>query len=241
MVGESHRYPSELLEAADALAKLVAADKGFEETMKRMAELTVLAIDGAEECSISLVRGPGKEMKTMAATADVCYEIDALQEETGEGPCMSSIKDHATFRIPNMEEDETWPTFSKRAAAQTGVRSMLSFVLRLAEDDTGALNLISTKTDAFSEEDIDTGTLFAAQAAVAMADALGHEDDREKLVQLEEGMVTRQVIGQAVGILMATRGVGDEAAFELLIKASQNSNIKLRDIAERVVQKSQDQ
>src|SRR5688500_13030164 len=116
MVRESHRYPPQLLEAADALTKLVAADKGFEETMSRMAELAVHAIDGVEQCSISLVKGPSKEMKTMAATADICYTIDALQVETGEGPCMSSIKDHATFRIPDMAHDDTWPTFTKRAA-----------------------------------------------------------------------------------------------------------------------------
>ena len=240
MASESHRYPPELLEAADALTKLVAADKGFEETMSRMADLAVHAIEGVEDCSISLVKGRGEEMKTMAATAEICYKIDALQVETGEGPCMSSIEDHATFRIPDMARDDTWPTFSKRAAEETGIQSMLSFVLRLSEEDTGALNLVSTKKDAFAEEDVDTGTLFAAQAAVAMADALGHADDQEKLEHLEKGMKTRQMIGQAVGILMSTRGVDQEAAFQILVKTSQNANIKLRDIAERVVEKAHD-
>ena len=240
MVGESHRYPPELLEAADALTKLVAADKGFEETMFRMAQLSVHAIDGAEQCSISLAKGRGKQMKTMAATADICYEIDGLQDETGEGPCMSSIKDHATFRIPDMAQDDTWPIFSKRAAEQTGVRSMLSFVLRLSDEDTGAMNLLSTENDSFSDEDVDTGTLFAAQAAVAMADALGHSDDQTKLGQLEEGMKSRQVIGQAVGILMATRAVNDQAAFAILKKASETTHTKVRDIAETLVRDAQD-
>lgn len=239
-MSESHRYPPELLEAAEALTTLVAADKGFEETMSRTAELTVHAIDGVEHCSISLVISPGKEMKTMAATADVCYQIDGLQQETDEGPCMSSIEDRATFLIPDMEADDTWPTFSKRAAQQTGIQSMLSFVLRLSGESTGALNLTATKKAAFSEEDIQTGALFAAQAAVAMAEALQHRGDLEKLDQLEEGMKTRQMIGQAVGILMATRALDQERAFQILVEASQNANIKLREIAERVVENAQD-
>lgn len=240
MTGESHKYPAELLEAAEALTKLVAADTGFEETLSRLAELTVHAIDGVEHCSISLVTSPGKEMKTMAATDGVCYQIDGLQQETGEGPCMSSIEDHATFVIPDMLEDDTWPTFSTRAAQQTGIRSMLSFVLRLSGENTGALNLTSTEKDAFSDEDVETGTLFAAQAAVAMAEALQHRDGLQKLDQLEEGMKTRQMIGQAVGILMATRAIDQEAAFQMLVKASQNANIKVREIAQRVVDKAQE-
>lgn len=125
-------------------------------------------------------------------------------------------------------------------AQQTGIQSMLSFVLRLSGENTGALNLTSTKKAAFSEGDIDTGTLFAAQAAVAMAEALQHRDDLQKLGELEEGMKTRQMIGQAVGILMATRAIDQEAAFQVLVKASQNANIKVRQIAQKVIDRAQD-
>lgn len=237
---ESGRYPGELLEAAEALTELVAADEPFQETMSRLARLAVKAIDGAEVCSVSLANASGKNLKTAATTSEIGEKIDELQRQTREGPCMSSIEDDATFHIPDMKIDETWPTFSKRASEETGVMSMLSFVLRLSDEDTGAMNMISTEKDAFSDEDLDAGTLFAAQAAVAMSDALGHSRDQDKIDQLEGALKTRQMIGQAVGILMATRRIDADEAFDVLRKVSQTSNTKLRDIAEKVVERSQE-
>lgn len=234
------RYPKELLDAAEALTTLVAADRSFEETMSQLSNLSVEAIDGADGCCVSLTRAGGKELKTVASTGPVGDKIDALQRETGEGPCMTAIEKIATFHIPDMEQDETWPTFSRRAADETGIKSMLSFVLKLSDQETGAMNMLSTKKDSFSDEDLDAGTLFAAQAAVAMADALGHAHDEKKIGELEEGMKTRQTIGEAVGILMVTRQVTADDAFQILRKASQNSNLKLRDIAEKVVEQAPD-
>ena len=205
--------------------------------MQQLAELAVHALDGGEDCSISLATLGGPDLKTVAAAGKFGNKIDALQRETGEGPCLSSIEEHAVFHIPNMRDDDTWPKFSK-AASEIGVRSMVCYVLRLSENSTGAMNMIATKEDAFSPEDVDTGTIFAAQAAVAMSGAITHEDDQAEVAQLEEGMKSRQMIGQAVGILMSTRRIDADEAFRILQKASQDSNIKLRAIAERVVDKA---
>lgn len=234
MAGESGRYPRELLDAAESLTKLVAAGEGFDETMQRVAKLAVEAIDGAEECCISLGIRDDKDLKPLSATDEIGYKIDDLQREMGEGPCLSSIEDRATFRIPVMSEDSTWPKFSRRAADETGIKSMVSYVLRLSDTETGAMNLLSRQDHGFSDEDIDTGVLFAALVAIALADAL---DERE-VAQLKEGMKTREVIGQAIGILMAARRVSAEEAFEILKNVSQTSNVKLREIAARLVEKS---
>lgn len=237
MRGGSELYPQELIDSAEALTKLVATDAGFDETMQRLADLAVHAVEGADRCSVTLVRA-GREVKNVAATTDRARRIDELQAETGEGPCLSSIEDHKTFHIADMAREERWPQFTTRALEEAGARSMLSFVLRLSEDATGAMNMISSEVDAFTSDDLDTGTLFAAQAAVAMGDALGHQRDQEEIAQLKVGMETRQMIGQAVGILMSSRQVGADEAYEILKKASQNSNIKLREIASRVVDKA---
>ncbi len=237
MKDESENFPQELIDSAEALTKFVASHTGFTETMKRLAELAVEAVDGAESCSVTMVTG-GKEIKNVAATTAFALRIDELQEETKEGPCLSSIKDHATFHIPDMSKEERWPAFSAGALEDTGTRSMLCFVLRLSDDATGAMNMISSELDAFSSQDMDTGTLFAAQAAVAMGNALEHSHDQEEIAQLKVGIQTRQMIGQAVGILMSSRKIEADEAYEVLKKASQNSNIKLRDIATRVVDKA---
>lgn len=234
----SGRYPEALLQSAEALTEFVASDKGFEETMQRLAQLATHAVDGADGCAVSIIREQGKKMQNVAATPDRARLIDDLQTETGEGPCLSSIEDVATFHIADMSSNDDWPTFCRRALDETGTKSMLCFVLRLSNDATGAMNLLSSETDAFSDEDLETGTIFAAQAAVAMSNALEHGKDLKRIENLEGGMASRQVIGQAVGILMASRHVDSDEAFAILTKVSQNSNIKLREVAEKVVEES---
>ncbi|MDQ3916537.1 MAG: GAF and ANTAR domain-containing protein [Actinomycetota bacterium] len=231
--GSDAQYPRELIEGIEALSKLVLADEDVSTTSQRIAGLAVHAIDGADHCSVSLVRK--REIETVAATAEVGNRIDEVQYEIGEGPCLSSIEKHETFRIPDMERDETWPRFSKRAAEETGVRSMLAYVLEVHEDALGALNLTSTKTNAFDDDDVATGTVFAAQAGVALANALTHAQEKAQVAQLEEGLQTRKMIGQATGLLMAHEGLTSEEAFTKLVKVSQTANVKLREIARRYV------
>jgi len=191
-----------------------------------------------EQCSISLARNG--DISTVAATANVITRLDDIQYETKEGPCLSSIEKHETFRIPDMEHDKTWPTFSKRAAEETGLKSMLSFVLEVHHDALGALNLVSSRLDAFTEDDVAAGSIFAAQASIALKNAIDYAGDKEQIEQLRQAMMTRQIIGQAVGLVMASKQVKEQEAFQTLVQISQHTNVKLRDIARRVVDKASD-
>lgn len=230
------RYPQELVESVEALARLVVANEDVSSTVGLISELAVQAIDGVEVCTVSLARKG--EITTVAATADVGEKIDSLQYETKEGPCLSAIDRAGIFHIVDMDRDETWPTFSKRVATETGVKSMLSYVLEVDHDALGALNLTSTKPQSFSRDDVATGTIFAAPAGVALANALTHEADQLKIGQLEEGLMTRQLIGQAVGLVMAAEHVDADAAFAMLVRISQNTNVKLRALAESLIDKA---
>lgn len=229
-------YPTELIESMSALSRLVVANEDLSSTVGQIAELAVHAIDGADVCSVSLARK--HDVTTVASTASIGRKIDQIQDETKEGPCLSSIEQDQTFHIPEMDQDETWPMFSKRAAQETGIKSMLSYVLDVHEGALGALNLTSYKTDAFTRDDVSTGSLFAAQAGAALANALGHEADQNQIHQLEEGLHTRQIIGQAVGLVMASQQVDADQAFQVLVRISQSANVKVRQIAEEVVEKA---
>ncbi|MEA2509636.1 MAG: hypothetical protein QOG21_1718 [Actinomycetota bacterium] len=230
---KSQDYPAELITSVTALSRLVTANETVESTVGRIAQLSVLAIDSANECGISLVKG--KNIQTVAVTSEVGETIDALQIETGQGPCMSSIETQATFYIPDMARDTTWPAFSARAAAETGISSLLGHVLEVGGGALGAMNLMSYQTDAFDEDAIAAAAVFAAQAGVALSNALTHEKSAQKVEQLEEGIRTRQVIGQAVGIVMATRHLNAEDAFEILKTISQHTNVKLKQVATGLV------
>jgi AmiR/NasT family two-component response regulator len=115
---------------------------------------------------------------------------------------------------------------------------MLSFVLEVHDGALGAMNLASSTKGAFDDDDVATGTLFAVQAGIALANALAHESDRKEIEELQAGMMTRQMIGQAVGIVMATRAIDEKEAFDVLVRISQTTNTRLREIAEKVVEKA---
>ena len=238
MAASYDEYPQELVQSITALSKLVVANEDVATTVGHIAHLAVHAIDGVEVCSVSMARRG--EIITVASTADLGEQIDRIQYETNEGPCLSSIGKEQTFHIPNMERDETWPTFSERVAQETGVKSMLSYVLDVHEGALGALNLTSTKVESFSKEDVATGSLFAAQAGVALANALTHEADQHQIRQLEEGLQTRQMIGQAVGLVMAAERVDADEAFRMLVRISQTANVKLREMAQQLIERAPD-
>ncbi len=154
--------------------------------------------------------------------------MDRIQSETQEGPCVDAIKEHEVFITGSLAEEERWPQFARRAHELTGVNSVLSLRLFASEDTMGSLNLYSKAPDAFDDEDIAVGSVFAAHAAVALAGATREE-------QLEAKADSRNVIGMAKGMIMARQEVSDDEAFAILRRASQRANVKLRDMADRIV------
>jgi hypothetical protein len=126
-----------------------------------------------------------------------------------------------------------WPTFATRAL-DAGIESMLAFRLFAAEETLGALDLYGTSRRAFDEAARALGTVFAAHAALALAGAQVHERDLAVVDGLQEALTTRDVIGQAKGILMATRRIDADAAFDVLRVTSQTLNVKLRTVADQV-------
>jgi signal transduction protein with GAF and PtsI domain len=115
------------------------------------------------------------------------------------------------------------------------VRSTLSFPMLVNKQSLGAMNLYSRTERAFAAEDRETGTLFASQAAIVLANAQAYWDARQLSARLGEAMEARSIIEQAKGILMSSQGCDDEGAFDILVKASQRENLKLRDVARRIV------
>ena len=180
----------------------------------------------------------GKEIKTVGATNEIAAEVDRVQYGVGEGPCLSSIADQATFKIDDISSDRQWPRFSA-AAAHKGVKSLLAFVMQISDKALAALNLFAQKPHAFTREDVRVGALFASHAAFTLANAQTHERDQQKAQQLEQALDTRGVISNAVGILMAQEAVNRDDAFGILRTTSQTLNIKLRVIAEGIVDKAE--
>jgi GAF domain-containing protein len=222
----------ESVELANTFADIARALLGqddLEATLNKITALAVETIDGCDHAAVSLVQG--RRVSTRAASDDVPAQVDAIQYETDQGPCLDAIREHETFRMHDLASEDRWPEFSRRAAEQTGIASMLSFRLFADSDTMGALNLYSKERGAFDDEALAVGAVFATHAAVALAGAQRDE-------QMQRALQGRDVIGQAKGIIMAQQNVSADEAFDILRRASQRLNMKLRDLAERVASRT---
>ena len=216
----------ELAERLAELARSLHEQPDVEETLTAIVTAAVATVPDAEHASISAVRRR-REVHTIASTGPLPNEVDRAQYTTQQGPCLDSLYEQKTVRLPRLAEEQRWPEFVG-LAAELGVGSMLAVQLFVVGDDLGALNLFSTHVDAFDDEDEHVALLFATHAAVAMADAQATE-------RLERAVNSRDLIGQAKGILMERFRTTDHQAFLLLVHASQATNAKLTAIAEELV------
>jgi hypothetical protein len=196
------------------------------DTLVAIVQAAVALVPGCDEGSISVVLGRS-QVTSEAASGDLPRRVDELQERLGQGPCLDAVYEQETVRVSHMALDERWPVFAPLAVAE-GAAAMLSFQLYVADDNLGALNLFSRSDGAFDDEAEQVGLLFAAHAAVAYAAA-------RKQSAKETQVATRQLIGQAQGILMERYKVTGDKAFRMLILASQKANTKLRAVAEQIV------
>lgn len=231
--GEASRHDTGAYRGQDDLAlRLTRVARKLEQsgspsaTLEGIVEAAVDLIPGVDEGSISLVLGR-RRVWSEAATGRLPRAVDALQEETGQGPCVDAAYQQETVRVPDMATEQRWPLFAARATG-AGARGMLSFQLFVAGDDLGALNLYSYEANTFGDESEHVGLMFVSHAAIAYAAI-------RRQAQLTEAVATRLVIGQAQGMLMERFRMNEGQAFALLTRASQQSNRKLREVARQVV------
>ena len=195
-------------------------------TLTDVVTAAVALIPGTEQGSISAVTGR-RHVSSEAASGELPRIVDALQEETGQGPCLDSVFQQTTVRVTDMASETRWPEFARRAAA-AGAASMLSIQLFVEGDNLGALNLVAGRPGAFDDESEHVGLLFASYAAIAY-------DTARQRSGMTRAVESRQLIGQAEGILMERHHLDAHDAFDLLVRASQHQNVKLRELADRLV------
>lgn len=227
--------PDHLAQSVAALSRFFVGDGTLAETLLRVAELSTQAVPGADFAGITmLVEG---RPRTGVFTDEASPELDATQYESGVGPCLDAFRNQAVYRIDSTQKDTTWPAFSEAAAAR-GVNSTLSLPLVANHEGVGALNLYSRMEEAFSEEDEQVAMQFASQAGIVLANAQAYWDAHQLSQDLNEAMKSRAVIEQAKGILMAQGRTADEA-FQILVRASQRENVKLREVAAQMVRRAE--
>jgi GAF domain-containing protein len=213
-----------------ALAQFFITDGTLGDTLLRMAELACKVIPGADMAGIILLAGD--RPATGVFTDPQAAELDTAQCAT-DGPCLESFRRQQVYRIDSTYAEQRWPEFTAAAAAH-GVIACLSVPLTACGERLGALDLCS-RTGPFTDEAVLQAGNFAGQASILLANVRAYWDARQLAERLQRAMRSRAVIEHAVGIVMAGGGRTPEEAFQLLVRASQRDNRKLRDIAADIV------
>jgi len=220
-------------EALAALSRYFVGNQSLGESLHQVCELCMQALPQAAEVGITLL--VDAKLKTSVFTNPEVPEIDQAQYRTGEGPCVDAYREGVAHRIASTLQPGRWQAF-RDSAAQHGVLSTMSLPLATHDGAIGALNMYAYTEDAFSDRHLETGMLFATQAAFLLANAQAYWDARALSANLEQAMVSRATIEQAKGILMSTMGCGPDEAMQVLVRQSQEQNIKVRQLAAELVE-----
>jgi GAF domain-containing protein len=225
--------------AAHAFAGLAAETGGVLESMEQVNDYLTRDVhavrrhvDGCDEVGVTLM-SDGRP-HTAAYTTVNTLEVDSLQYAVDEGPCLAAARTGIEQVASMSEAHKRWPAFAAGARAD-GVRSLLAIPLVSGDESVGALNLYGWAGHAFDDFDASVARFAAARVAEAVVAVTALDGARRLAGQLEQAMASRAVIEQAKGVLMATRRITEHEAFELIRRTSQDTNVKVRDLAARIV------
>jgi len=217
---------SERLRLASAMAEVALS---VQEDGLDLSQRLQILVDGAvqivpgADCAAIVVPDGQQRLTARAVSGQLPPAVMGLQNDLGEGPCLSAVAQTDRVWVPDVARDPRWPRFASRAAAW-GVRSMICTPLVLGTTVLGSLTLGSAAVTGFDQESLSLAAIFAAHTTTALAAAEGRR-------QLRAAINSRDIIGQAKGILMERYQMGADAAFQLLVRTSQSTNVKLHDVA----------
>jgi GAF domain-containing protein len=224
--------PRDLAADLHLVAAGLEGDDGLDDTLRRLCEVAVKAVPHTTFAGVTMMRRGAPV--TAAFTDPGSPEIDARQYESDAGPCLDAFRDGSSHAVEDTGEDDRWPEFAAAARAH-GIRSTLSLPLAVAESTLGALNLYSSQPSAYSHADADALESFVAHSAAVLASAQAYWSAQALADQLQTAMRSREVIDQAIGILMERHRCSPHDAMERLREQSQQENRKVRDLAEELV------
>ncbi|WP_347109269.1 GAF and ANTAR domain-containing protein [Paenarthrobacter sp. S56] len=206
---------------------------GFLSELALFSAESVSAAAGLEVlCGITLSRR--RKSLTVAGSSQEARLIDEVQQAYGDGPCLYAMRAHKTVLVKDTSTETRWSDYCTVIAGR-GHLSALCVPLELDEGATAALNFFAPQADAFDEATIRNCELYASQAERALRLAVRIGTKQQHADDLREAMASRTVIDLACGIIMGQNRCGQEEAFQILKKASNGRNQKLRDVAEAMI------
>jgi hypothetical protein len=224
-----HESDAELAVLADSMRSLrVTDDAGSEVSLAELTDAALKAMPGADYAGITIAHRGG-EVTSASATHPYVSLLDDLQHQHRQGPCLSAAWEQSVIRVRDLGTDYRWPQYRLDVIARTPIRSLLCFQMFADHKTMGALNFYADRADAFDDAAVEMGVVYATHAALAWRLLRRDEEFRSALA-------SRDLIGQAKGMIMERFGIDAVQAFELLKRLSQSSNTPVVDVARQLVE-----
>jgi ANTAR domain/GAF domain len=208
--------------------------------LQRLVEIAVRLFPPGYEASITIVANTDRG-ETVATTDPEVLALDRAQYDSGDGPCLEAAEKRAPVRTDVEGARARWPEFAD-AAMEVGILGYLAAPLVIQPNGSGStevigsFNLYSRKAESFDAFDAALLMLFTNSVLAAVATSQSLVRARQLADGLRTAMKSRSTIDHAIGMVMARRRVGADEAFQLLSRESQDSNVKLRDLALKYVE-----
>jgi GAF domain-containing protein len=225
----------ESTELAKALARMSAVLLSQESVATTVQLVTILAqktLPGTAGAGVSLMDAVGK--RTTAASDPLVKQADRLQYELDEGPCLTAWRDRVPVRIDDTDGERRWPQWVHEIA-ELGIKAVVSAPMLVGDRSIGAIKVYALQPATYDEHSEELLSLFAQQAAILLANAQSYQDAQQLTDQLKAALASRDLVGQAKGVLIAGGARDEQEAFAMLVSASQRSNVKVREVARQLV------
>ena len=224
--------PATSAAAVAELQQLLLATDNIDEFLQQLAHLATTMLPDELSCGITMRRD--HRPITVASSDLRASQVDEIQYQYDNGPCLASLDTGETVLIDDLTTDQRWNGYQVPALAH-GIRSSISLPLGAEQKVIGALNLYATRPGAFGRREQAIATRFADEASRALTLAVRLAERAEMSQNLQHALASRAVIDQALGIIMCQNRCTADEAFDILRTTSQNRNVKLRDIAAAMV------
>ena len=229
-------FISEFALSFSATAQSLFSAGNVTDTLVSVVELAVSTIEGCDFAGLFLI--DTGVVTTPVHTDPIVVEVDTLQHQTNEGPCLDAIADRLIVYAHDLDKDLRWRHFAPQAT-KAGIRSVLALPLS-TDTERGALNLYARYPSAFGVVDRAKATILVSMAGLALSVAHSHEDEERRAANFQAALSSRETIGEAMGILMERERITAQQAFNVLRRASEHLNVKLREVAQNLIETGED-
>lgn len=216
------------------LSELLLEDHDIVEVLNSLAKLAEqrLSMGRTVRCGIVLER-PKRNMVVASGSAEA-QQMEETQTGFGDGPCLEAQRSDNVIRIPDVRYEKRWKPYMDEVRSN-GPMSVLAVPLRINTSATAAMNFYSYQVGDFDGEALDIALEYANVASTTVAIALRIAEHSETAEDRRRAMESRTTIDLAVGIIMGQNRCSQDKAVDILKRASNHRNIKLRELAEQII------